>query len=86
MEELVPQKSAYWALAMLRIGYAVRRRGWKEKNQYIELATEISYKNGLGEVINCEHGVIAFVGPNGVQMGWIPSQEDWLALDWEDAD
>lgn len=64
------------------------RTGWNGQNQYIELATCISYKNADGEIINSEHeaignAAIAFVGTSGVQVGWLASQADMLAEDWE---
>lgn len=75
------------AIEALKAGKRVQRQGWNGKNQYIELATAISYKNVAGEVINCEHEAIgnkaiAFVGTSGVQMGWLASQADMLAEDW----
>lgn len=65
----------------------VKRKGWNGKNQYIQLATGISYKSADGEIVNCEHDAIgnqaiAFVGTSGVQMGWLASQADMLAEDW----
>lgn len=80
-----------WAIRAVKKGQAVCRRGWNGKKQYIELATCISYKNGAGEIVNCEHEAIgnkaiAFVGTSGVQMGWLASQADMLADDWEIAD
>ena len=77
-----------WALRQLRHGGAVRRRGWNGKNQHIELATRISYMTAGGVYMNVEHEAIgnkaiAFVGTSGVQMGWLASQADMLAEDWE---
>ena len=79
------------ALEALKAGKKVARRGWNGKNQYIELATNISYMNAAGEVVNCNHDAIgnkaiAFVGTSGVQMGWLASQSDMLAEDWEIVD
>ena len=75
------------AIKYLRRGMRVARQGWNGKKQYIELATNISYVNAAGEIINCEHDAIgnkaiAFVGTSGVQMGWLASQADMLADDW----
>lgn len=75
------------AIKYLKRGMRVKRQGWNGKNQYIELATGISYKNTKEEIINCEHDAIgnkaiAFVGTSGVQMGWLASQSDMLAEDW----
>ena len=76
------------AIEALKEGKRAKRAGWNGKNQYVELATNISYKNADGEVINCEHEAIgnkalAFVGTSGVQMGWLASQADMLAEDWK---
>lgn len=80
-----------WALEMLRNRQRLRRRGWNGKGQYIELAKAISYKGADGTVVNCEHEAIgnkaiAFCGTSGVQMGWLASQADMLADDWEVAE
>ena len=75
------------AIKYMKRGLKVKRMGWNGKNQYIELATNISYKNAAGEIVNCEHdaignNAIAFVGTSGVQIGWLASQADMLADDW----
>lgn len=76
------------AINLLKEGRRVQRKGWNGKNQYIELATNISYKNNEDETINAEHEAIgnrtiAFVGTSGVQLGWLASQADMLANDWQ---
>lgn len=76
------------AIKLLKEGKRVQRNGWNGKNQYIELATNISYKNVDDEIINAEHEsignkAIAFVGTSGVQLGWLASQADMLAEDWK---
>lgn len=75
------------AIKLMKMGFKLKRKGWNGKNQYIELATNISYVNADKEVVNCEHEAIgnkaiAFVGTSGVQMGWLASQSDMLAEDW----
>lgn len=75
------------AIQIMKQGGKVSRKGWNGKKQYIELATNISYVNADGEVINCEHDAIgnkaiAFVGTSGIQMGWLASQADMLAEDY----
>ena len=75
------------AIELMKSGFRVARKGWNGKNQYIELATNISYVNVANEVVNSEHAAIgnkaiAFVGTSGVQMGWLASQADMLAEDW----
>ena len=75
------------AIEAMRNGERVAREGWNGKNQYIELASNISYTNSKEEVINANHDAIgnqavAFVGTSGVQLGWLASQADMLAEDW----
>lgn len=75
------------AIKYIKRGLKVKRKGWNGKNQYIQLATGISYKSATGEIVNCEHDAIgnmavAFVGTSGVQLGWFASQADMLAEDW----
>lgn len=76
------------AIEAMRNGHKARRRGWNGRNQYIELASAISYKTPNGKIVNAEHDAIgnqaiAFCGTSGVQMGWLASQADMLADDWE---
>ena len=77
------------AIQLLKEGKRLQREGWNGKGQYIELATNISYKNANGEIINVEHdaignNAIAFVGTSGVQLGWLASQSDMLSNDWKE--
>jgi hypothetical protein len=77
------------ALELLKQGKKVARKGWNGKSQYIELATNVSYKNPRGEIVNVDHAqmgnkAIAFVGTSGVQLGWLASQSDMLSNDWEE--
>lgn len=76
------------ALKACKDGSRISRKGWNGKNQYVELATNISYVNRKGEVVNPLHdafgnAALAFVGTSGVQIGWLASQADMLAEDWE---
>lgn len=75
------------AIEMCKHGYRIKRSGWNGKDQYVELAKNISYVNANGELINIDHEAIgnqalAFVGTSGVQIGWLASQADMLADDW----
>ena len=76
------------AIKLLKQGKKLKREGWNGKNQYIELAERISYINSKGEIVNEGHSdignkVIAFIGTSGVQLGWLASQADMLAEDWQ---
>lgn len=75
------------ALQIMKSGKKIARSGWNGKGQYIELATNISYKNSINEIVNVDHATmgnraIAFVGTSGVQLGWLASQADMLSEDW----
>lgn len=77
------------AIKAVKAGKKIQRAGWNGKNQYVELATCISYKNPEGKIINAEHeaignAAIAFAGTSGVQLGWLASQSDMLANDWRE--
>lgn len=76
------------AIEKAKEGCKIYRAGWNGKNQFVEIAKNISYIRADGSVINCEHDAIgnkafAFVGTSGVQLGWLASQADMLADDWE---
>ena len=67
------------AIKYMKRGLKVKRKGWNGKNQYIQIATCISYTAADGTIVNCDHNdignkAIAFIGTSGVQMGWLASQ------------
>lgn len=75
------------AIEAMKNGKRVARHGWNGKNQYVELASCVSYKNNSSEIVNVDHQnignkALAFVGTSGVQLGWLASQADMLAEDW----
>ena len=75
------------AIEAMKQGKKVQRQGWNGKGQYIELATNVSYVNTDGEVVNVNHDqmgnkAVTFVGTSGVQLGWLASQSDMLSSDW----
>ena len=76
-----------WAIKALKEGKAVRRKGWNGKNQFVQIAHSISYcRSGLRfnpEHKNIGNRAIVFVGTSGEQVGWLASQADMLADDWE---
>ena len=43
------------AISAVKAGMRACRKGWNGKNQYIQLATGISYKTVGGEIVNCDH-------------------------------
>ena len=77
-----------WAIRKVKAGKKAARKGWNGNGQYICLASEISYRTPEGTIVNPTHiaygnQAIAFVGASGTQLGWLASQADLLAQDWE---
>ena len=78
------------AIRAIKAGKRAQRAGWNGKNQYIELAKNISYESADGKIFNAQHDAIgnkaiAFVWTSGVQLGWLASQADMIAEDWKEA-
>lgn len=76
------------ALNAVKNGKKAKRAGWNDKDQFIELATNVSFVRPNGEVVNVNHKdmgntAIAFHGTSGIQLGWLASQADMLSEDWE---
>ena len=82
------------AIEALKQGKKVARKGWNGKNMFLWLKPAAIVKAEwckdpmLKAIVNCEHNAIgnkaiAFVGTSGVQMGWLASQADMLAEDWQ---
>lgn len=74
------------ALEALKRGAHIKREGWNGKDQYLVLVKDLSFTID-GRVINATHDTmgkraIAFVGTQGVQVGWLASQADMLSEDW----
>lgn len=76
------------ALKKLKKGEYLTRRRWNGKGQYICLARMTECELATGDIIipGNEHignKFIMFVGTSGYQCGWLASQADMLANDWE---
>jgi len=76
------------AIEALKMGKRCARKGWNGKEQYIELATHVSYMDPDNKIHNVNHSqmgnkAIAFVGTSGIQLGWLASQSDMLSEDWQ---
>lgn len=82
------------AIRLIKQGMKMKRQGWNGQDQFVSLATHISFKctwdNGetLTETtVNPDHkdignNALVFFGSRGVQVGWLASQADMLAEDW----
>lgn len=75
------------AIEKAKAGYRIKRDGWNGKNQYVVLGEAFSYCRE-GAIFNPMHdniGSKAFIfhGTSGEQVGWLASQADMLADDWE---
>ena len=76
------------ALEMVKQGYRVARKGWNGKGMYvflvkgIELQNVIRYNHPDVEEKPCAD-VLALKATTTIQVGWLASQTDMLAEDWE---
>ena len=74
------------ALIALKSGYKVARRGWNGKNMYLFLSSD-ECTDALEEVKQVNYSVDKFIcmktTQNTIQPGWLASQSDMLACDWE---
>lgn len=75
MEEL--EHDFGWALKQLRKSKRVMRKGWNGKGMYIFLE--------LGKIdrVNTDPYITMFTAAKTLQPGWLCSQNDMLATDWE---
>lgn len=76
------------AIEAVKNGKKAKRSGWNGKEQYIQIATNVSFTDPNGQVYNVDHKemgnkAIAFHGTSGIQLGWLASQADILSEDWE---
>lgn len=77
------------ALNGLKDGKKIKRNGWNGKNQYVAMARMKECVLANGEFIwdprhdNAGSNFLMFVGTSGYECGWLASQADMLADDWE---
>ena len=77
------------ALEAAKMGKKIARAGWNGKNQYVELGHDFSY-TAPGDIpvqpvqhLDIGSEALVFVGTRGRQVGWLASQADMLADDWQ---
>lgn len=80
-----------YAIRRVKDGARMKREGWNGKDQYIELAENVSFSRPDGSIVNVDHTdmgnkAIAFYGTSGIQLGWLASQSDMLSDDWVEID
>lgn len=77
------------ALKQVESGATMSRSGWNGKKQYVTIAHMNSCTLPDGTIIsdpthiNMGSKFLLFVGTSGYQCGWLASQADLLADDWE---
>jgi len=75
--EYEQNESFGWALAMLKKGHRVARRGWNGKGMHLFMR---------GRVNGDEPVIVMFTAQGKTQPGWLASQADMLADDWCEVD
>lgn len=82
------------AIENMKIGYKVARKGWNGKGMYIVLmdgypstlaSTMTKEKHGLpeGSYVTVNPYIVMKTATGELQPGWLASQTDILAEDWE---
>lgn len=78
-----------FAIKQVKNGKKITRKGWNGKSQFITLCTNFSYLDtSTHTLVNPNHDnigneALVFHGTSGEQVGWLASQADMLADDWE---
>ena len=92
-------KDLGWALLQLKSGHKVRREGWNGKGMYLWLMPAAKVKaewcredhlkalaEANGGEIECLGSIRMMTADKKVLTGWLASQTDILAEDWETVD
>lgn len=83
-----------WAVEQLREGRKVRRAGWNGKGMWLCMMPSVEIPEGLvngrtrqhlpqGVDLRCGAYVVMWTADGTWQPGWLCSQADLLATDWE---
>lgn len=82
------------ALGLLRRGYFVRRAGWNGKGMFlvyvpgqssVTIRRDTPYANALGDdaIVDIHPHIDMYTANGNMQPGWLASQTDMLANDWQ---
>ena len=71
-----------WAVSMLRGDHHVRRAGWNGKGMFIKLMPRLEMVGENTPYVS-EAYIMMLTGVGQWQPGWLCSQADLLATDWE---
>jgi hypothetical protein len=96
IEEMIEQEAELdfgTAIAFLKEGYKIARKGWNGKGMWIVLMPELYLEAGivngrtskhLGEGVDLDSQpyIAMFTAAKQWQPGWLASQSDILAVDW----
>lgn len=77
-----------WAIDRLKSGGMVRRAGWNGKGMHLYLEDQLRFtvkatKTTRGVDRQYEPCIVMFTAQQKHQPGWLASQADMLAMDWE---
>ena len=78
------------AIEALKDGKCVQRAGWNGKNMHLYLEEHVSHilRGGVfaGRERNYDPVIVMFTAQGTHQAGWLASQADMLATDWQIVD
>ena len=70
------------AVEKMKSGMQVARQGWNGKGMYVYLITSCTWQR-LGSIWTGEPCIVMHTAAGVEQPGWLASQADMLAEDWE---
>lgn len=86
------------ALDKLNLGYSVARKGWNGKGMFIyevkgsiipatnlrnEALKHVGMKREEGDTVRVNSHIDMLAADGSIVVGWLASQTDMLAIDWE---
>lgn len=80
---MIKQMDFSQALLNIKNGVSCTRAGWNGRGMYVWLAEEVRYGGLGGGSLQLEPCLVLFTAQETHQPGWLPSQADLLADDWE---
>ena len=72
------------AIEALKEGKRVARKGWNGRNMHIYLEEHLSVSLGRNGTHQYEPMIVMFTAQEKHQPGWLASQADMLADDWQE--
>lgn len=71
------------AIQQMKAGHKVARAGWNGKGMHLRLEVLPMWRDAGGDMVMGEPCIVMFTAQGRHQPGWLASQADMLAEDWQ---